>query len=70
MWKPVDGMRCDEPMARSMGILPYCDKKCENCMAVIRHVDAGREVHGNPGTDYKVRQRNIDKFSERKRGKR
>ena len=60
MWKPVDGIRCDRPMAEKKGILPYCDHKCKECMAGIRREDPGREGHFRPTKDYKIRQRNLD----------
>ena len=35
---------CDEPMARSKGLLP-CEKDCKNCMACIEVTDTGERQH-------------------------
>lgn len=35
---------CDEPMARSKGLLP-CEKDCKNCMACIETTDTGNRQH-------------------------
>lgn len=37
---------CDEPMARSKGLLP-CEKDCEHCMACIETTDTGIRQHCN-----------------------
>lgn len=52
-------IRCDEPMARRKGILQYCDRNCERCIAGIRMEDSGIEAHCNPKNDPKIRERNI-----------
>ena len=37
---------CDEPMARSKGLLP-CEKNCKNCMACIEITESGERQHCN-----------------------
>lgn len=42
----IIGSECDEPMARSKGLLP-CEKDCKNCMACIEIVETGERQHCN-----------------------
>ena len=42
----IIGRECDEPMARSKGLLP-CEKDCKNCMACIEIIETGERQHCN-----------------------
>lgn len=37
--------RCDRPMARSKGILKYCNKKCAQCLCAIKVGSGGEDQH-------------------------
>ena len=37
--------RCDVAMARSKGILRFCNKKCKDCLCAIRTNEHGEEEH-------------------------
>ena len=53
--------RCDEPMARSWGILGKCGNRCAHCLAAIVKDDFGQEKHNTleKGTDPNLAERNI-----------
>lgn len=42
---------CDEPMARSMKLLP-CTNSCEQCMACIEWLSNGEKRHFSPKKSY------------------
>ena len=42
----IIGRYCDEPMARSKGLLP-CENDCKHCMACIEMTDTGEKQHCN-----------------------
>lgn len=49
MGEPIKVIKrtCDEPMARSKGLLP-CDKNCKQCQACIEVLANGERRHWAP----------------------
>lgn len=55
MGEPVKVIKrtCDEPMARSKGLLP-CDKNCKQCHACIEWLSSGDRRHWVPRWSDKI----------------
>ena len=54
--EPIKRIRrtCDEPMARSKGLLP-CDNNCEECHACIEWLQGGEKRHWSPKQTYEAK---------------
>lgn len=62
--------RCDEPMARSCGILGKCGHRCATCLAALLKDELGQEKHNSlgRGSDPNLAENNIMILSGFKRG--
>ena len=53
-YKTAIKLECDEPMARSLNLLP-CDHKCVHCFACIVTLASGEREHINKEDVYGIR---------------
>lgn len=56
MGEPIKVVKrtCDEPMARSKGLLP-CEQNCKQCHACIEWLSSGDKRHWTPKWQYEAK---------------